>query len=165
MTTLEKIKSRCEEVADCWIWQGYTTQTGYPMAKIGGKVQLVRRVVCELDGRKPAPRQPVASTCNEKRCCNPEHTFPSTIQAVAKAAAKRGAFSTLSRRAKIAATKRAAGKLTMDKATEIRLRTEPAHMLAPIYGVDKSLIVRVRAGKAWRDLSSSPFAGLGQRAA
>lgn len=43
MTTLEKIKSRCEEVADCWIWQGYTTQTGYPMAKIGGKVQLVRR--------------------------------------------------------------------------------------------------------------------------
>lgn len=51
----------------------------------------------------------------------------------------------------------------MDKATEIRLRTEPAHVLAPIYGVDKSLIVRVRAGKAWRDLSSSPFAGLGAR--
>lgn len=162
MTTLDKIKSRCEEVADCWIWQGYTTKIGYPMAKIGGKAQLVRRVVCELDGRPPAPRQPVAARCNDKLCCKPAHLYPSSIKVIAKAAAKRGAFSSADRAAKIAATKRAAGKLTMEKAREIRMRPESAPVLAPIYGVDKSLINKVRSGKAWRDMSS-PFAGLGAR--
>lgn len=159
---LQTIRERCEEVGDCWIWQGCASP-GYPLVKINGRgAVLVRRLVCELDGRPPAPRQPVASRCNEKLCCNPAHLFPSSIQAIAKAAAKRGAFSGADRAAKIAATKRAAGKLTMQKAREIRMRTEAAHVLAPIYGVDKSLINKVRSGRAWRDMSS-PFAGLGAR--
>ncbi len=159
---LKMIHDRCHEVGDCWIWQGCASP-GYPLVKINGRgAVLVRRLVCELDGRPPAPRQPVASRCNEKLCCNPAHLFPSSIQAIAKAAAKRGAFSGADRAAKIAATKRAAGKLTMEKAREIRMRPEPAPVLAPIYGVDKSLINKVRSGKAWRDMSS-PFAGLGAR--
>lgn len=159
---LQTIRERCEEVGDCWIWQGCASP-GYPLVKINGRgAVLVRRLVCELDGRPPAPRQPVAARCNDKLCCKPAHLYPSSIKVIAKAAAKRGAFSSADRAAKIAATKRAAGKLTMEKAREIRMRPESAPVLAPIYGVDKSLINKVRSGKAWRDMSS-PFAGLGAR--
>lgn len=156
---LKMIHDRCHEVGDCWIWTGCASG-GYPLAKVKDRgVLLVRRLACELDNRPPEPRQPVAAHCNEKLCCNPAHLFPSSVKAIAKAAAKRGAFSGADRAAKIAATKRAAGKLTMQKAREIRMRTEAAHVLAPIYGVDKSLITRIRAGKCWREYSS-PFAGL-----
>ena len=50
----------------------------------------------------------------------------------------------------------------MEKAQEIRASDKPCHVLALVYGVDKSMVSRVRRGEAWRDYSS-PFAGLGAR--
>lgn len=69
--TLDQIYSRCEEVGDCWIWQGATSDTGYPiMKRHGGPCLLVRRVVMQLTDRPPAARQPVTAACEDKRCCS-----------------------------------------------------------------------------------------------
>lgn len=160
--TLAEIESRCDEVGDCWIWRDATSQAGYPiMKRAGGPCLLVRRVVAELKGDAPAPRQPVVTTCREKGCCNPAHVHTSTTQKVAKAAAKRGAFSSLSRRMKVAAAKRASpsAKLDMDKAREIRLSTKTGKDLAQEYGVNVSVIKGIRQNKMWVDFHS-PFAGL-----
>lgn len=164
-TTLDTIRMRCAEEGECLIWQQGTDACGYPqMTAPGFKTKSVRRIVLELDGRKPRPRRPTMATCGSKLCVLPTHLVTTTTRGVGRAAAARGAFSRPDRIAKVAAAKRAAGKLTTAKAQEIRLSVEPAHVLAEKYSVHKSLINRVRKGERWRDLSS-PFAGLGQRAA
>lgn len=163
--TLEEIHARCEEVGDCWIWQDAVSATGYPiMRRRPGPCLLVRRVAVELDGRPAAPRQPVAASCGDKRCCNPEHLAPTTLSAVGAAAAAKGAYSSPTRGAKIAKAKRATGKLTEAIAAEIRASDETGPVLAARYGVDKSLINSIRSGKAWKTYTGNFFAGLGARA-
>lgn len=162
--TLDEIKERCEEVADCWIWSNATSRGGYPiMKRYGHGCLYVRRVVAEINGDAPEFRQPVITTCGEKLCCNPAHIQSSTTKKVAKAAAKRGAYSSLSRRMKVAAAKRASpsAKLTIEKAREIRLSTKTGKQLAAEYGVNLSVIKGIRQNKMWVDFNS-PFAGLMQ---
>jgi hypothetical protein len=43
---------------------------------------------------------------------------------------------------------------------EIRASDEPSRELAKKYSVDKSLICKVRANKAWRRFENNVFAGL-----
>lgn len=159
--TLEAIKDRCEECGDCWIWQGACTQQGYPIFRPFAKspCTLVRRAAFELAGGKLKERVPLVTKCGEKKCVNPSCIVESTTKKVARAAAKRGAFSTRQRAAKIAATKRTKGKLDMDKAREIMNSKESGPVLAARYGVDRSLITRIKRGDAWKDYRN-PFAGL-----
>lgn len=160
--TIQDIKDRTEELGECWIWQ-QGTSNGLPQMKVKGcACKLVRRIVVAIDGRPAEPGQPVAVTCGEKLCVNPKHLKPSTTRAVARRAARKGAWKGMVRCARIAATKRASGKLTIEIAREIRLSEEPGPALAKKYGVDRSLITRVRAGKAWKD-ASNPFSSLGAR--
>ena len=164
MITLDQIHARCAEVGDCWIWQGATSNTGYPIIKVKGcNCQFVRRVVFRLDGHELQPRQPVITTCEDKLCVNPEHLRASTVSDVAKAAAQRGAFSGLARAAKIAAFKRStAAKLDMEKAREIRVSEESGPVLAARYGVNKSVINNIKRGVARKD-HKNPFFALGAR--
>jgi len=158
--TLKMIHDRCDEVGDCWIWKDAVGKHGYPiMRRRPSGCLLVRRVAVALGGRPAQPRQPVACTCDEKRCCNPAHLKPSTPAAVAKAAAAKGAFSSMARSAKIAQSKRASAKLTLEIAREIRASEDSGPALAERYGVTRSMIGIIRRGAAWRDYSN-PFTGL-----
>ncbi len=156
---IEVLKAKTEELADCWLWTGSTTSQGYPIVKHDGCCKLARRVMFELNGGTLAARQPLITTCGEKLCINPEHLKASTTSKVAKAAAKRGAWTGLARAAKIAKTKRKQGKINMEIAQAIRNSPDPAHVEASRYGIDKSLAVRIRAGLAWKDYSN-PYASL-----
>lgn len=166
--TLKMIRDRCDDVGDCWIWRDAVGRTGYPIMKRSqrGGCMLVRRVVVALDGRPAAPRQPVMCTCGEKRCVNPAHLQPTTISAVAKAAAAKGSFSTTARAARIAQAKRASSqaKLTLEQVREIRASDESNLALAERFGVNRSRIGAIRRGVAWKDYSN-PFTALMRRAA
>lgn len=157
--TLAIIRARCEEVGDCWIWQRATCATGYPIMTIARRCHLVRRIAVEASGRALKPRQPVGSRCGDKLCVNPDHLFPSTTAAIARKAARAGAFSAPTRGAKIAQARRGTMKLTQEQVREIRASTESGPALALRYGVNRSLVQRIRSGNAWRDYAS-PFAGL-----
>jgi hypothetical protein len=161
--TIDDIKARCEEVGECWIWQGGVSGTGYPIMKASGYksgCQLVRRVVVELSGRELKPRQPIAASCGDKMCCNPDHLKLSTWSLIGKRAAKDGAFSGVARANKIAAARRVAhAKLTEDQAREIRLSTESGPVLAERYGINRSRVNAIKRGEAWKDYSS-PWRGL-----
>jgi hypothetical protein len=133
------------------------------MKLTGATTTLARRMAAMLAGHELAKGQPVDMTCSERLCVNPEHTAPSTTQKIAKKAAKRGAFSTTSRGARIAAARRLGRvKLTAEQVAEIRTSTESEVVLGPLYGVARSYIGRIRRGEARKDYSS-PFAGLGAR--
>lgn len=160
--TMEQVQARCEEVGDCWMWQGATSDTGYPiMKRYGGPCMFVRRVVMQLKGRPPAARQPVVSTCGEKCCCNPSHLKLATPSEVGKRAAAQGAYSSPARAAKIAKARRNApgAKLTLDQAREIRASEESGPVLAARFGIDKSQVNNIKRGDAWREYCT-PFSGL-----
>lgn len=158
--TPQDLLDRSDEVGECWLWNQATSKGGYPIMKIRGcGCKYVRRIAAELAGHELAPRQPVATSCNEKLCVNPAHCDPSTIQAVAKKAGEAGAWSTPKRSAKIAAAKRAKGKLTADQAAEIRASTESGPVLAARFGIDKSMVNNIKRGEAWKDYTN-PFAGM-----
>jgi hypothetical protein len=164
--TLDDIKARCEEVGNCWIWQGAVSATGYPITKASGVRSgclLVRRLAVELDGRPAKPRQPVLASCGDKLCCNPACLKPSNASAVGKAAAKAGAWKTLARRAKIAKAQREkVGKLTQEIVTEVKTSHESTRVIAKRLGINRRRVVDIRNGRAWIDYSN-PFAQLGAR--
>lgn len=160
---LQTLLSRTDEIGDCLVWNSTIGTTGYPIIHTPDGCRLARRLAFTLSGGVLKQRQPVATTCGDKRCINPEHLRASTTAKIAQAAARRGAYSTRARGAKIAAARRNGGaKLTEALAAEIRLSSEPGRVLADRYGVDKSLVNRIKRGTAWRDYSS-PFAGLVRR--
>ena len=164
--TLEDIKARCVEEGECWIWLGTVSDSGYPiMKRDGGPCLLVRRVAIALDGRAPKPRQPVACTCDDKRCVAPAHLKLSTWTKVGKSAAAKGAFSGKARCAKVAAGRRAKNdvKLTPEIALVIRESQESGPVLAQRYGVNRSLINAIKRGEAWKEYANTPFSGLGAR--
>ena len=162
--TIKEIKDRCDEIGDCWIWKNSVGEYGYPIIRRNKQCLLVRRVVAEIKGTPPNPRQPVVTSCGDKRCCNPQHIELSTTKQVAKAAGKAGAFSQIDRCAKIAKSRRSlpSAKLTMEKAREIRTSDKSRKELAEEFGISLSLVKAVRAGTTWKEYSS-PFAGLGAR--
>lgn len=158
-----RIMDGVEEVGDCWLWQRGTTPHGYPIMKIAGfGCCHVRRVVATLVGHQLATREPVETTCNERCCLNPAHLRPSNSRQIAKSAAKRGAFSSLTRRIKIAKNRRMANgvKIDIEKAREIRASSESGPVLAKRYGIAKSAINRIKRGEAWIEYQDNPFAGL-----
>lgn len=159
--TPQDLLDRSDEVGECWIWNQATSDAGYPIMKVRGcGCRLVRRLAAELAGHELKPRQPVVTTCDEKKCVRPEHCLPSSNQAVAQKAADAGAFSQPQRGAKIAAGRRAkSAKLTMEQAMEIRNSTEVGHVLAARYGIDKSRVNAIKRGEAWKDYAN-PFTGL-----
>ena len=106
MSLLERIKARVIEEGDCWIWQGCMNgtipQTYLGNRRVGGvRVALWR----ELKGAVPRGKV-VSNSCGDDRCVNPDHLILMTPSQRGKRAAKEGKFSTLSRRIRLAHTKR-----------------------------------------------------------
>lgn len=159
--TRQDLKDRSDEVGECWIWKQGVTRNGYPQMKVKGcGCMLVRRVAAEIAGKPPAPRQPVDTTCGEKLCVLPEHMRPTTPTAVGRRAAMRGAFSGVSRAAKIAAARRVGRvKLSDEQVSEIRASTKSETILARKFGVHRSYIGRIRRGTDRKDYSN-PWNGL-----
>lgn len=152
---------RTDEVADCHLWNG-STSNGLPTYKPFDKpCTLVRRAMYQLAGGQLKRRVPIDASCNERLCINPEHLHQSSTRKIGQKAAARGAWRTKSRAAKIASAKRASpqAKLTIEDARVIRLSLDSGPALAARYGVNRAVITGIKAGTRWRDYSN-PFAGL-----
>jgi hypothetical protein len=159
MTTLQFLLGKCKEDADCLIWQGSLSKSsGHP--KYNDKA--ARRLVYELaKGRIPAGHY-VTVTCDCAACLSPEHLRLTTK---AEITAKVHSCPTVKAKKVISCAKasRKTGKLTMEKAREIRASNQTCDDLALVYGVDRTLISRVRTNKAWRETTAAWHQGLGAR--
>lgn len=155
--TITTLKERTIEDGDCWEWQGYCAN-GTPSVCHQGKMISVRRLFTQLLGNTVREGYYIPK-CGNGLCVNPEHiTYNDPKQHMKKA--NRKALKSPTRRLKIQIHKRAtAAKLTQEMADEIRCSEGPSRVIAEKYGVNKSVVCRIRTGKAWVNLSN-PFAGL-----
>lgn len=159
--TVESLQAKTIEVGDCLEWQGYFGNK-VPQICHGGKMASVRRLFSDLlDLGYPAGGF-IVPKCDNGACVNFAHFRHYTQKKFNSRMALKAVGNPL-RAAKIQAYKRrTSAKLTQEKANTILNDTRPSRVIAAEYGVDKSLICRIRAGLAWVDLSASsnPFAGL-----
>jgi len=156
--TLESLKKRTIEVGECWEWQGYFGNK-VPAVCNDGKMTSVRRLFSDLLNNKHPAGGFIVPKCENIKCVNPEHSKHMTHSKFAAMSGKK-AKGSLTRKVKIQAFRHTFNaKLDWEKADEIRVSTEPSRKIAARFGVDKSLVCKIRAGKAWVRYNT-PFAGL-----
>jgi hypothetical protein len=163
--TLESIERRSLVCGECWEYQTDAKtehNRRYVQVKHDGKHILVRRLAYEL--AKGVPTKPglcVVPTCGNECCVNPKHQKAMRESEKCKRAAEQGAFSKIARGRAIAeGSRKTKAKLTPEQAKEIRYSAESGPVLAAKYGINKSLVNKIKRGEAWRDYSS-PFIWLG----
>lgn len=162
--TVESLKARTIEVGECWEWQGYsahgTPQVFSPSGNPKRRMVSVRRLFRELISGQAQPDGFYSVSCGNVECVNPDHTLFRTEKLHFKAMAKKVGASPV-RSLKLSQYHRTSGKAKLDesKAQEIRLSNDSGPVLAKRFGVDKSLISKIRRGEAWKCLTN-PFRGL-----
>ncbi len=159
MTTLQTLLAKCREDADCLLWTGSLSHSsGHP--KYNNKA--ARRLVYALAKGPIPPGKLVTTTCGCAQCLSPEHL---ALISKSQAAVKGNACLTVRMRKAIASAKanRPKAKLDMQKAEEIRGSSATLDELAERYAVDRTLISKVRRNEAWREMTATPFQGLGAR--
>ena len=118
---------------------------GYPRAKVDGKMDRVHRhMYRKFKGEIPEGKI-VRHTCDNRRCCNPDHLILGTHadNARDREERKRGAYG----------EKNGAARLTQIKVDQIRTALKvgiPVSELASLFGVSPAAVYRVKNGRTWR---------------
>lgn len=157
----EFILQRTKPDGDCLIWTS-STCNGYPTIKVGKKNLYVRSIVFKAAGKTKRTTDKITCQCENRLCVSPLCMRAKTSSAILKASAMRGVWGSASHSLKISMTRRSTPgltKLNMDIAREVRSSPEPSKVLAQRYGVNKSLINRIRSNGLWRD-HANPYMSL-----
>ncbi len=135
-------------VESCWEWRGEITN-GYGRVKLSGRAYWAHRFAY-WQSKGSIPRGLVVMhSCDNRRCCNPNHMSLGTHTENATDRELRG-------RGNQARGARVAGaKLNDEKIQVIRRRGasgESAVQLAAIFGVSANTVEKILLGKTWRHL-------------
>lgn len=151
------LDAKTVEDGGCLIWTGRTNgKHSHP--KYGSLV--MRRVVWEFRHGEIPPGYLVSVSCERGNCL--EHLCLCTRTEVSRKG-NTGTDTLVVKRAKSAAWAREnIAKLDMDIAREIRASNEYCYVLAKRYGVNKSLISKIKRNLTWAEEATggNPFAGL-----
>lgn len=152
MSPLDTIRSRCEEVGDCWEWQQGCTNTGHPQMSWQGRHLLVRRLAWESAHGEIAAGKVVRMKCMSKLCVNPAHMEAVTRGQLVKLSYRHTRNTEHEYPARVAARIAQGGlKLDFEKARMIRESDEIARVVAAQLGVSESLVNKIRQGRIWRE--------------
>lgn len=130
----------------CLEWVGALSH-GYGYVHYQGKPRAAHIVVYVLLHGELAEGLMVCHSCDNPKCCEPEHLFPGTNQDNVDDCVSKG------RQSK--GSKNGHAKLVEKDATDIRRRLaagEAGHLLASEYCVSPATISMIRSDKIWRDL-------------
>ena len=129
----------------CWEWVGYFGSGGYGMMSRNGKNQRAHRISYEAY-KGPIPKgMVIRHTCDNPACINPDHLIVgSQKDNVADREARN--------RRVVNGERVGTSKLTEKDALDIRASGESLEALASRYGIDRSNVWLIRAGKSWRHI-------------
>ena len=173
MTLLRFVRTRPVRMLDggdgCWLWIGGTgghkpgTKAKYGRLRVDGVSHYAHRYAYELEhGPLPAGFTLIRNTevCEHEMCCNPSHWLPVDRQRKQTVLSKLGRVSNgvVHSAAITVGARKSAKKLDMEKARQIRYSAVPAKEEAEKYGVDQSMVHKIRRGESWAE--ATPFSGL-----
>jgi hypothetical protein len=76
--------------AECWPWKNAVSSSGYGRVAIGGVQLNAHRVAWSLVYGLIPESMFILHTCDNRRCCNPAHLYPGTVERNAADMVKRG---------------------------------------------------------------------------
>lgn len=149
--TIEDLLSQYTvDVNGCWVWVRSLTRGGYGQVWYRPRLYRAHRLsYMHHVGPIPAGLD-ILHKCDNPPCINPDHLYPGTKQDNSDDMVAKGRHRSLQGEANPRA------KLTEAAVQEIRKywtdgMTQKA--IAPIFGVDRSLVSEVLAGKRWAHVS------------
>ncbi len=131
---------------DCWNWVGYVLDSGYGQMKVDYKNYRSNRLAYWIGNKEQPGSQLVCHTCDNRRCCNPNHLFLGTNAVNSKDMVDKG------RSAHMKGVYHNQAKLTDENVLEIRGSNATGVWLAWKFGVSPSLISLIRNHKIWTHL-------------
>lgn len=129
---------------DCWLWDGSLDEKGYGHFCFDGTRISSHRAAYQLFKGPICGGLHVLHRCDVRNCVNPDHLTLGTHLDNMKDMVAKG------RHVAPRGEKAPSAKLTASQVLEIRKTTEPAWVIAPQYGVSKSLIWAIRRGRVWK---------------
>ena len=128
---------------DCLEWTGCSTASGYGRTKAYGKYWLTHRLALHLEGIDISGHL-VLHSCDNPRCCNPDHLRTGTHQDNTDDKFSRG------RQARHHGSHNGRAKLTEQQVLEIReIRGMTQQAIADQYGVSHRNISEIIRQKSW----------------
>lgn len=157
---IARIYNRCEEVGDCWEWQGAVQSTsGCPVMRYLNKTISVRRVLA-LHLSAPCDGKLVTNRCTNLLCVNPDHVVVVTRKVLQRRTAKENPrYLSITRRTRLAQSARSRAKLTPEQVQAIRDDIRPQRVIAKHYGITQGYVSAIKNMKKWIDFSN-PFVSL-----
>lgn len=149
---LESFLSRIQiKKGGCWLWQGGTNAHGYGVTCVNTHRQvLAHRHAYELWRTAIPSGAVIMHSCDTPLCVNPEHLAVGTrsennLDAVAKLRHQHGA-------------KHWRATLLPEQVLAIRRDHRSQSVIAALYGINQSVVSRIKSGRAWRTVAFSPIA-------
>jgi hypothetical protein len=142
----------------CWEWTRCLSRKGYGQFRLNGRTTYTHRYVLEEKlGRAIRAGYMACHSCNNRKCCNPDHIREGSAkentqdmvnagrQATGDAVAQRG-------------EKHGMSKLTESQVRVIRETTGSVREVARAYGISPGTVSSIRLRKTWAHLPSSNLA-------
>jgi hypothetical protein len=135
-------RSECE----CWEWTAYRDRAGYGSFRVGGKIHKAHRVSFMLShGSVPSDRM-IRHDCDNPSCVNPDHLRVGEHIDNMRDMVERG------RGAAPAGTRHHSNILSEAQVLAIRADARKHADVAADYGVSKSTVTAIKAGRIWKHL-------------
>lgn len=131
---------------ECWEWPGTLEWSGYARVHWHGDRWRAHRLAYWLANAEWDGKGWICHTCDNRRCCNPDHLWLGNprLNALDMHAKGRGWLARGERNGH--------AKLTAEAIADIRSSTLKQVELAAKYSVTHGLISMIRAGKRWQHL-------------
>ena len=148
MTATERFWSKVKHrTSGCWEWTGAMTRSGYMgygRLRMNSKYYLAHRVSYKMEYGSIPNGLCVCHTCDNRKCVRPSHLFLRTQKDNMVDCSVKGRIAKGSRSAKSKLTETQVKTIHKDK----RLHKE----IAKAYGVDRSIISKIKGGKIWKHI-------------
>lgn len=144
--TPERFWERVKKTDGCWEWQGGSLSNGYGCVMYQGKVRRTHRLAYILTYGEIDPQLLVCHTCDNRKCCRPDHLFLGTHQDNYDDMIAKG------RHKSSPGVKNHNAKLNDDKVRIARQLYRNGHQqtaIARLFGVDKTTIHDVVHNRIW----------------
>lgn len=128
----------------CWEWTAHRFENGYGAIIIEKKVRKAHRVSYELHCGPIPDGARILHKCDNPSCINPDHLRIGTQTENVEDMIAKGR--------KALGERTGVSKLTEQDVIAIRRSTEPSRKIATTYGVGKTTINSIRAGKYWKHI-------------
>ena len=136
-------KVRIGKPCDCWEWMGSCGTPGYGNWGMGGQKAAHRATYILFNGTINRGSV-VRHTCDNRKCCNPDHLVIGTRSDNSSDMVKRGRSAKGESHSQV--------KLTEDDVREIRVLIRKGAMckdIAPLFAVTPTCVSHIKRGNTW----------------